>query len=213
MGCGSDNQKGPQNEVDTKAWVLDLLALSNHEYMTNAPPSAGGPAGEGGGNSRRRGDTMTSASQKLVVLMAEDQKHDILATRRAWKSHNIDNPLYVVRDGEECLDYLYRRGKYSDPAKSPTPGVLLLDIKMPRLDGLSVLAEIRKDEKLRHLPVTVLTTSSEDEDRIKSYQLGANAFIRKPVGFRSFAAAMEAINLFWALVIPPRGQLATAAGI
>jgi CheY-like chemotaxis protein len=143
---------------------------------------------------------------KLVVLLAEDSKHDILATERAWKMHNIANPLHVVRDGEECLDYLYRRGKYSDADSAPRPGLLLLDLKMPRMDGLTVLKHIREDESLKRLPVTVLTTSDQDEDRLRSYELKANAFIRKPVGFENFAAAVKAINMFWELVDPPYGE-------
>ncbi len=139
----------------------------------------------------------------FVVLMADDSPHDVLATRRAWKQHNILNPLYVVSDGEECLDYLYRRGKYSDPIISPKPGVLLLDIKMPKLDGLSVLKHIRADDQFRHLPVVILTTSQEEEDRFRSYELGANAYITKPVGFDNFSDAVRTINLFWELVELP----------
>ena len=139
----------------------------------------------------------------FVVLMAEDNEHDVLATRRAWKKHNIANPLHVVRDGKECLDYLYQRGKYSEPGTAPRPGILLLDIRMPRMDGLAVLKHIREDEKLRRLPVVILTTSQEEEDRLKSYDLGANAYVTKPVGFRNFADAVRTINLFWELVELP----------
>ncbi len=144
----------------------------------------------------------------FVVLMAEDSEHDILATRRAWKKSNIANPLYIVRDGEECLDYLYQRGKYSEPGAAPRPGILLLDIKMPKLDGLGVLQHIREDEALEanglhRLPVIMLTTSKTDEDRLKSYDLGANAYVMKPVGFQNFSHAVQTINLFWRLVELP----------
>ncbi len=141
--------------------------------------------------------------EPFVVLMAEDNEHDILATQRAWKKNNIVNPLRIVKDGEECLDYLYRRGKYSEPGAAPRPGILLLDIKMPRLNGLAVLQHIRADEKLHHLPVIILTTSKTEEDRFKSYDLGANAFITKPVGFENLAEAVKTIQLFWALVELP----------
>jgi CheY-like chemotaxis protein len=133
----------------------------------------------------------------FVILMAEDNEHDILATQRAWKKGNIVNPLHIVRDGEECLDYLHRRGKYSEPDAAPPPGILLLDIKMPRLDGLGVLKHIRETEQLRRLPVIILTTSHEEEDRLKSYDLGVNAYITKPIGFHNLAEAVRTINLFW----------------
>ena len=143
------------------------------------------------------------SKKSFVVLMAEDSEHDILATRRAWKKNNIANPLYVVQSGEECLDYLYQRGKYSEPGAAPRPGILLLDIKMPRIDGLTVLKQIRADEDLRRLPVIILTTSKVDEDRLRSYDLGVNAYIVKPVGFQNFTEAVKTINLFWELVELP----------
>jgi len=139
----------------------------------------------------------------FVVLMAEDDEHDVVATRRAWKKHNIANPLYVVNDGEECLDFLHRRGKYSDPVKAPRPGIILLDIKMPKMDGLAVLRHIREDDGLRRLPVVMLTTSKREEDQLKSYDFGANAFVVKPVGFTNFSEAVRTINLFWELVELP----------
>lgn len=141
--------------------------------------------------------------QPFVVLMAEDDEHDIVATKRAWKKHHVANPLYIVRDGEQCLDYLYRRGKYADPSSAPRPGIILLDIKMPKRDGLSVLEEIKADESLRRLPVIILTTSKAEEDRVRSYDLGANAYIVKPVGFDNFSLAVRTINLFWQLVELP----------
>lgn len=141
-----------------------------------------------------------TTDEAFVVLLAEDSEHDIIATRRAWKKHNILNPLMVVRDGEECLDYLYRRGQYSDPETSPRPKVLLLDLNMPKMDGLSVLKHIRDDGDMRHLPVVVLTTSKAEQDRIESYECGANAYIVKPVGFENFAEAIRSINVFWQLV-------------
>lgn len=143
------------------------------------------------------------SKKPFVVLMAEDNPHDIVATKRAWKKNNIVNPLYIVNDGEECLDYLHRRGKYSEPGSAPRPAILLLDLKMPRMDGLAVLKHIRQDGELRRLPVIVLTTSREEEDRLRSYDLGANAYITKPVGFQNFSEAVRTINLFWELVELP----------
>jgi CheY-like chemotaxis protein len=142
----------------------------------------------------------------FVVLMAEDDEHDILATKRAWKKHNIANPLYIVKHGEECLDFLHRRGKYSEPGTAPRPGILLLDIEMPKMDGLSVLKHIREDEELHLLPVIILTTSGSEEDRLRSYDLGVNAYIVKPVGFENFAEAVRTISLFWQLVELPGGD-------
>lgn len=142
----------------------------------------------------------------LVVLLAEDDEHDIVATKRAWNKHNIANTLHVVNDGEECLDYLHQRGKYTEPGSAPRPGILLLDIKMPKMDGLTVLEHVRKDEKLRHLPVIILTTSKAEEDRLRGYNLGVNAYIVKPVGFENFSDAVRAINIFWQLVELPGGD-------
>ncbi len=139
-------------------------------------------------------------NEAFVVLLAEDSEHDIIATQRAWKKHSIVNPLVVVRDGEECLDYLYRRGRYADPETTLRPKVLLLDLNMPKMDGFAVLKHIRNDRNLRHLPVVVLTTSKAEQDRMESYKLGVNAYIVKPVGFENFADAIRSINLFWELV-------------
>ena len=139
----------------------------------------------------------------FAVLLAEDNEHDIIATKRALKRHHIANPLYIVKDGEECLDFLHQRGKYSEPETTPRPGILLLDINMPKMDGLAVLKHIREDRELRHLPVVILTSSKDEEDRLKSYHLGVNAYIVKPVGFENFSEAVRRINLFWELVDLP----------
>jgi CheY-like chemotaxis protein len=139
----------------------------------------------------------------FAVLLAEDNEHDIIATKRAWKKHHVANPLYIVKDGEECLDFLHKRGKYAEPETTPRPGILLLDINMPKMDGLSVLKHVRQDQTLRHLPVVILTSSKDEEDRLKSYNLGVNAYIVKPVGFDNFSEAVRTINLFWELVDLP----------
>ncbi len=144
--------------------------------------------------------------EPFAVLMAEDDEHDIVATKRAWKKHHIANPLYVVNDGQECLDFLQKTGRYGEPGEVRRPGVLLLDINMPRMDGLAALKHIRQDEKLHHLFVIMLTTSKAEEHRLKSYDLGANAYIVKPVGFENFSEAVRTISLFWQLVELPRGN-------
>ena len=145
------------------------------------------------------------ANKPFLVLMAEDNEHDILVTKRAWKKFHVVNPLNIVRDGEECLDYLYMREKYKDPASAPRPGILLLDIKMPRLDGFGVLKDLRASKEFQRLPVVILTSSKAEEDLFKSYDLGANAYIVKPVGFENFADAVKQFNLFWQLVELPGG--------
>ena len=138
----------------------------------------------------------------FVVLMAEDSQHDVVAAQRAWKMHGIANPLHVVGDGDECLDYLYQRGKY-DASNAPRPGVLLLDLRMPKTDGLTVLKEVRANPELRRLPVIVLTTSKAESDKAESYDQGVNAYIIKPIGFQNFAEAMRKINNFWEIVELP----------
>ena len=141
--------------------------------------------------------------EPFVILMAEDDEHDIVATKRAWKTHSMLNPLHVVNDGEECLDYLFRRGTFAEVGAAPRPGILLLDINMPKMDGLTVLRHIRASQELRLLPVIMLTTSKGEEDRARSYDLGANAYIVKPVGFENFAEAIRTIQLFWQLTELP----------
>ncbi|OHC61726.1 MAG: hypothetical protein A3H93_12115 [Rhodocyclales bacterium RIFCSPLOWO2_02_FULL_63_24] len=136
----------------------------------------------------------------FVVLVAEDDEHDIVAIRRAWRTLGIRNPLAIVHDGEACLDYLFRRGQYAEARR---PGLLLLDLNMPRLNGLGALRAIRADAATARLPVVILTTSKAEEDRLRSYDLGANAYIVKPVGFDNFTAALRTIHEFWNLVERP----------
>ena len=139
----------------------------------------------------------------FAILVGEDDEHDIVVTKRAWKGNNIENQLFLVRSGQECLDFLHRRGKYSDPTAAPTPGILLLDIKMPGMDGFTVLEQIRRDERLRRLPVVIVTGSDAAGDRNRSYDLGANAYIRKPLEFKDFSEAIRVINRFWELAELP----------
>jgi len=141
--------------------------------------------------------------KELLVLMAEDNKHDRLAAERAWEELNITNPLVIVNDGEQILDYLHRRGKYSEPGAAPRPGIVLLDIKMPRVDGIEVLKHIRASDEFHQLPVIMLTSSKMEEDRLRSYALGATAYIVKPIEYENFIGAIKAINVFWTLVELP----------
>ncbi len=136
----------------------------------------------------------------FVVLVAEDDEHDVIAIKRAWRTLGIANPLVIVNDGEACLDYLFGRGEH---ATATLPGLLLLDLHMPRRDGLETLRAIRADTATARLPVVILTTSKAEEDRLRSYDLGANAYIVKPVGFENFTAALRTIHEFWKLVERP----------
>jgi len=132
-----------------------------------------------------------------VILLAEDNPDDVQLTLRALRKSKIVNEVIVVRDGVETLDYLFGTGNYAGRDTNILPQVLLLDLKMPRMDGLEVLKRIRNDERTKVLPVVVLTTSSEDKDRVESYKLGANSYIRKPVDFNQFVNAVQQLGLYW----------------
>ncbi len=131
------------------------------------------------------------------ILLVEDNPDDVKLTLRALKKSNILNEVIVVEDGVEALDYLFGTGKFTGRDMSVMPQVVLLDLKMPRMDGLEVLHRIRSDERTKLLPVVILTTSSEDKDRVESYKLGANSYIRKPVDFNQFAEAVLQLGLYW----------------
>ena len=138
------------------------------------------------------------------ILLAEDNENDVELTLHALKECRLSNKVTVVRDGAEALDYIYRRGKYSERG-SGLPCVILLDIKMPKIDGLEVLKQIKSDPVLRHIPVVILTSSKEDSDRMRSYNQGANAFVIKPVDCQQFHDALKTLGVFWAIVneLPP----------
>ena len=139
---------------------------------------------------------MTPMKSK-VILLVEDNPDDVKLTLRALKKSNILNEEVVAQDGVEAVDYLFGNGKYARRDTKVLPQVVLLDLKMPRMDGLEVLQRIRSDERTKILPVVVLTTSSEDKDRVESYKLGANSYIRKPVDFDQFVAAVQNLGLYW----------------
>lgn len=132
-----------------------------------------------------------------IILLVEDNPDDVKLTERALKKSKILNELLVARDGVEAVEYLFGTGKYAGRDVKILPQVVLLDLKMPRMDGLEVLQRIRADERTKYLPVVVLTTSSEDKDRIESYKLGANSYIRKPVDFDQFVSAVQNLGLYW----------------
>jgi two-component system response regulator len=138
-----------------------------------------------------------------LVLLVEDNLTDEKLTLRAFKKANIVNDLHVVRDGAEALDYLFGTGSHAGRALEPPPAIILLDLKLPRIDGLEVLRRIRADQRTKLLPVVILTSSKEEEDIAQGYSLGANAYVRKPVDFAQFVTAAQAVGLFWLLLNEP----------
>jgi len=143
-----------------------------------------------------------------TILFAEDNPRDVELTLEALGDHNLANNVIVVRDGVETMEYLRCEGKYKQ-RKPGNPAVLLLDIKMPRMDGIEVLKAIRSDKKLHTLPVVMLTSSREEQDVIKSYELGVNAYVVKPVDFKEFIEAVKQLGVFWAVIneVPPLSKL------
>jgi two-component system, response regulator len=136
------------------------------------------------------------------ILLVEDDPRDVELTLTALDEHQLANQIDTVHDGVEALDYLYRRGAFADRPPA-NPAVILLDIKMPRVDGLQVLRQIKADERLRWIPVVILTSSREARDLAECYRLGVNAYVVKPVHFADFMSAVKGIGLFWALINQP----------
>jgi CheY-like chemotaxis protein len=136
------------------------------------------------------------------ILLVEDNENDVELTLTALQECRLRNEVEVVRDGAEALDYIYNRGNYSGRTDC-LPCVILLDLKMPRVDGLEVLRQIKSDPDTRHIPVVMLTSSREEKDLVMSYHLGVNAFVVKPVDFDQFLQAIRALGMFWAIVNEP----------
>lgn len=144
-------------------------------------------------------------ARPIVILLADDDEEDRMLAAGALEESRVVNDLRFVEDGEELLDYMYHRGKYAEPGSSPTPGLILLDLNMPRKDGREALREIKADPDLRRVPVVVLTTSKAEEDIYRTYDLGANSFITKPVSFEGLVAVMRDIGRYWIEIVelPP----------
>jgi CheY-like chemotaxis protein len=141
---------------------------------------------------------MVSKSAKpIIILYADDDAEDRMLVKDAWEENRLANELHCVEDGEELMDYLHRRGKYSALAGSPLPGLILLDLNMPKKDGTEALREIKCDPRLRSIPIVVLTTSKAEEDIVRAYDLGVNSFIVKPVTFPSLLELTLAISKYW----------------
>jgi CheY-like chemotaxis protein len=152
-------------------------------------------------------DSPQMAAKLKRIVLVEDNANDVELTLAALSEINLANDVAVVRDGAEALDYLYRRNQFA--SRSPgNPSVLLLDLKMPKVDGLDVLRAIKADDRLKTIPVVMLTSSREEQDLVCSYKLGANAYVVKPVDFRGFIDAVRKLGAFWAVVNePPPGGL------
>jgi CheY-like chemotaxis protein len=141
------------------------------------------------------------------ILIVEDDPRDVELTLTALEEYNLANAVVVTRDGQEALDYLYRRGKFNTRSDG-NPAVMLLDLKLPKIDGLEVLKQVRSDEHLKMIPVVVLTSSHEEKDMMRSYQLGVNAYVVKPVDFHEFVNAVKELGIFWAVINePPPGSI------
>jgi len=142
--------------------------------------------------------TELTAGEVVDVLLVEDDEGDVLMTREAFEYYKIQNRLHVVGDGKQALEFLRRTGRYAD---APRPGLVLLDVNLPRLSGLEVLAELKQDDKLLTIPVIMLTTSQAEQDILRSYSLHANAYISKPVGFQPFLDAIRQIDSFFLTLV------------
>ena len=141
--------------------------------------------------------------KEKVILLVEDNPSDIRLTKRALDQNRITNELIVAEDGREAMDYLFGTGRYAGRDVRDLPAVMLLDLKLPKIDGLEVLNTVRSDERTQLLPVVILTSSDREEDIVSSYRLGANSYIRKPVDFSRFAEAVRTLGMYWLLLNEP----------
>ena len=144
-------------------------------------------------------------TNEIEILLVEDNPNDVELTLRALKKNNLTNRVHVVKDGAEALEYIFANGAYAHRKIEDHPRVILLDLKLPKVDGLEVLRKIKSDERTKVIPVVVLTSSKEERDLVESYKLGANSYITKPVDFDSFVKAVAELGLYWLLLNqPPR---------
>ena len=144
---------------------------------------------------------MGKPGRPITILMADDDRDDCLLVKDAFKESRLANDLRFVEDGEELMDYLYHRGKYADAKISPKPGLILLDLNMPRKDGREALGEIKSDHDLRSIPIVVLTTSKQEEDILRSYDVGANSYVTKPVTFKELVEVMKSLGKYWLEIV------------
>ena len=148
---------------------------------------------------------MKADKKPIIILMADDDPDDRLLAREAFEESRLTNDLYFVEDGVELMEYLYRRGKFTQAETSPKPGLILLDLNMPRKDGREALQEIKSEQALRRIPIVVLTTSAAEEDIVRSYELGVSAYIRKPVTFEGLITVIKSIGKYFVEIVelPP----------
>lgn len=148
-------------------------------------------------------------SRPAIILLAEDDRGDQILTQRAFEEGRIKNELHIVEDGEAALDYLFRRGEYEDPKKSPWPDILLLDLNLPKIDGRQVLEKLKEHEKYTNIVTIVLTTSKQEEDILKTYNLGIKSFITKPIALDDFIKTVQMLGQYWLqiVVLPPREKI------
>ncbi|MGO8672994.1 MAG: response regulator [Capsulimonadaceae bacterium] len=144
----------------------------------------------------------------LEILLVEDDPKDVRLTLHALKAENLVNRIEVVRDGEEALDFLFKRGAYANRLTVAAPKLILLDLKLPKVDGLQVLRELKSSPNTRSIPVTILTSSGEERDMVESYRLGVNSYIQKPVDFDQFRETIKALGMYWMVVNQPPPQTA-----
>ena len=138
--------------------------------------------------------------EAIKILLVEDNPDHVMLIKNVLEENNLRNEIYVVTDGQEALDYMYHRGKYADESKVPRPGLILLDLKLPKVDGFEVLSQLKSDPELKSIPIIILTTSSQDEEIVRGYALGANSYVAKPVKFSEFADKIKNLQLYWVLV-------------
>jgi CheY-like chemotaxis protein len=145
-------------------------------------------------------------TESVVILMADDDPDDRILIEDAWEENRLANQLHFVEDGEELMDYLHRRGRYDHLAATSLPGLILLDLNMPRKDGREAIKEIRANPKLRRIPIVVLTTSKAEEDILRTYDLGVNSFITKPVTFDALVEMVKTLATYWLQIVelPPQ---------
>jgi two-component system response regulator len=152
-----------------------------------------------------RGRNKMTITNEIEILLVEDNPNDVELTLRALKKNNLTNRVHVVKDGAEALEYIFANGAYAHRKIEDHPRVILLDLKLPKVDGLEVLRKIKSDERTKVIPVVMLTSSKEERDLVESYKLGANSYITKPVDFESFVKAISELGLYWLLLNqPPR---------